>query len=280
MAILSDIFGNTNNFSPASDGLGGAVRQSPNNAGYTVDVGKTSENSASTGSNSFPIQPSIFDHRARLNIKPNDLSKLTAPQDQNKGVKYTTNNEYVLGNREDRSNILYPLFSTNGVLYPYTPDVSTSHDATYTPQNYTHSNYAQQAYQYSDIPQIIVTGTFTSQTNNEALYTLAVIHFFRTVTKMYFANPTGKVGAPPPVLLFNYLGDIYHNVPVVVTNFVPTFGKDNDIVTVDYGGGQASVPVEMSISVTLKTQYNPYNIKNEFNLDEFRTGKLLKRGYI
>lgn len=251
------------------------------NSGNTVaNVGNTSKTAASSGANAFPVQTTTVDHRARLNIKPNDLSRLVTSQDQKDGANTQFSNEYVLGNREDTGNILHPLFKTNGVLYPYTPTLLVSHTADYTSQNYTHSNYGQQAYNYSDISQIQLDGTFTANTVEEAKYTMAVIHFFRTVTKMYFANPKGKVGAPPPILLFNYMGDMYYNVPVVIASFAPTFPADVNYVPISYGGGQMSVPTQMTISIVMKPQYNPYNIKSEFDLDSFRTGKLLKRGYI
>lgn len=221
-----------------------------------------------------------LDHRCKINVKPSDLSKLVANQPQNNGAMASPAAEVVLGPKSDPSNILSPLFETNGLMFPYTPSVEYSHLTTYDPLGFTHSNYTQHSYNKSEISDIVVSGTFTSETDAEARYTIACIHFLRTVTKMYFGNPIQKAGMPPPVLLFNYLGSMFNNVPVVVSSFAPSFGKEVDIVSVGIGDLVFSVPVSISITVTLKVQYNPYAIKNDFNLDTFRTGKLLGKGYI
>ena len=250
----------------------------------TVNVGKTSEAAASTGSTPNAKQSTIVDHRAKINIKPNDLSRLTAAANQKDGNKTPHPSTSVLGSREDKTNILAPLFDTNGVVFPYTPLVNSSHTAVYADQNYTHSNYSQQAFSYSDVTNLSIEATFTSQTEDEARYTIAAIHFFRTVTKMYTGGgPAGKLGGPPPVLLFNYLGNMFHNMPIVITSFTPTFPADNDIVTIMHPEGDISVPTIMSVNIVFRTQYNPYLMKDKkkgFNLDHFREGKLLKKGYI
>jgi hypothetical protein len=219
------------------------------------------------------------DHRCKINIKPSDMSKLMPTQGQNNGANASSPIATVLG-PIDANNILAPLYETTGVLFPYTPTIQYSHVANYDPLGFTHSNYAQQSFSRAEIGDITISGYFTSETAQEAAYTVAAIHFFRTVTKMYFANPREKAGFPPPVLLLNYLGEMFNNVPVVVANFAPTFDNTVDLVTVSVGDKSFSVPVVMTLSVTLRTQYNPYDIKNEFNLDDFRTGNMLKRGYI
>ena len=49
---------------------------------------------------------------------------------------------------KDSSNrLMAPLSATNGVIFPYTPSVSVTHQATYNSTQLTHSNYAQQFYQ-------------------------------------------------------------------------------------------------------------------------------------
>lgn len=267
-------------FSGAKDSAVNAVTNT------TVNVGKTSDVAASTGEKAIPKQTNIVDHRAKMNIKPNDLSRLTAAAKQKDGNKTPHPSESVLGPRGDKTNILAPLFGTNGVVFPYTPTLSSTHIANYTEQQYTHSNYTQQAYSSSDITNLTLEATFTSQTEAEARYTIAAIHFFRTVTKMFSGSgPDGKLGGPPPVLLFNYLGSMFHNVPIVIKSFTPSFPMDNDIVTIRYSDdiGDISVPTIMSFNIVFENQYNPYLMKDKkqgFNLDKFRQGKLLKRGYI
>lgn len=207
--------------------------------------------------------------------------------------------QYVLGPNE-KSNILYPLYSTGGVLFPYTPSVTTGNIAEYDQTTFIHSNYSYNAYIRSTPKPISINAEFTAQTNDEALYLLAVLHFFRSVTKMYFGvTPYNRAGTPPPILKFNYLGEYqFNNVPVIVKNFDYTLESNVDYVPVDtadvlFGsanmgiqlpinssGGFTYVPTHMSVSLELDTQYIPIKLRNEFNLDEFRSGKLVGKGYI
>jgi hypothetical protein len=209
--------------------------------------------------------------------------------------------EDILGNRLDVNNLLRPLYSTNGVLFPYTPSVSTGNAAEYDPTSFIHSDFGYNAYVRSYPKPISINAEFTAQTNDEALYLLSVIHFFRSVTKMYFGiNPYKKAGTPPPVLLFNYLGDyMFNNVPVVVKSFDMTLEANVDYIPVYTGkgtffsrpsfgvslppgssNGYSYVPTHLNVTVDLDTQYTPITIRNEFNLDEFRAGRLINKGYI
>lgn len=202
---------------------------------------------------------------------------------------------------KDKSNILFPLYQTGGVLFPYTPAISTGSVAEYDSTPFVHSNYTYNSYTRSYPKPISITAEFTAQSNDEALYLLAVIHFFRSVTKSYFGvNPYNKAGTPPPVLLFNYLGEYqFNNVPVVVKNFDYTYAANIDYVAVDTvhnqiysanmgvslpasnSGGFTWVPTHMSVSIELETQYIPIKLRNQFNLDEFRRGNLVtQKGYI
>ena len=206
----------------------------------------------------------------------------------------------VLGPR-DSSNILFPLYSTNGVLFPYTPSVSTGNVAEYDPSSFIHSNYGYNSYVRSYPKPISITAEFTAQTDDEAMYLLATLHFFRSITKSYFGiNPYNKAGTPPPVLIFNYLGQYqFNNVPVLVKSFDYTYEANIDYVPVNTSslnsvivenkrvllpqaatGGFTYVPTHLSVTLELDTQYVPIELRNNFNLDEFRTGKLYNKGYI
>jgi len=218
------------------------------------------------------------DHRARLQPK-NQL-----------------NAESILG-PNDPTNILYPLYATKGILFPYTPTVTSGSTAEYETMPFVHSNYTLNSYVRSYPKAISVTGEFTAQTVDQAQYLLAVIHFFRSVTKTYFGvNPYNKAGTPPPVLNFNYLGEYqFNNVPVVVKDVGYTYPNNIDYVPVSTGSktlslegtskpasiiGVTWVPAHMSITVELETQYTPIEVRNKFNLDDFRSGKLIGDGYI
>jgi len=201
---------------------------------------------------------------------------------------------------ESSDNLLYPLYSTRGVLFPYTPSITTGAVTEYDPTSFIHSNYGYNAYVRSYPKPISITAEFTAQTNDEALYLLAVIHFFRSVTKSYFGvTPYNRAGTPPPTLLFNYLGEYqFNNVPVIIKFFDYTYDANIDYVSVstsqkklysaDKGvalpagnyGGWSWVPTHITVSIELDTQYVPITLRNEFNLDKFRSGKLMGQGYI
>jgi hypothetical protein len=65
--------------------------------------------------------------------------------------------------------------------------------ANYQPYDLTHSNYRGYFYKNSAIDAINLRGTFTAQDTTEANYLLAVIHFFRSVTKMFYGQDAERV---------------------------------------------------------------------------------------
>ena len=182
-------------------------------------------------------------------------------------------------------NLLYPLWSTKGVLFPYTPSISTGNVAEYDPSTFIQTNYGYNAYVRSYPKPISITAEFTAQSNDEALYLLSVIQFFRSVTKSYFGiNPYNKAGTPPPTLIFNYLGDYqFNNVPVIVKEFSYTLPADVDYVPINTtnaqifstnigvnlspgnSGGFTWVPTHLTVQLDLDTQYIPIKLRNEFN---------------
>jgi len=133
----------------------------------------------------------------------------------------------------DKSNVLLePLAGTNGVIFPYTPSVQVGYSAAYGNYRPSGSNYSYPYYDSSSIDSISITGEFTAQDNFEANYLLATIHFFRSVTKMFYAldsNP--KAGTPPPVLFLTGFGQfMFNNHPLVITNFTYTTPTDVDYI--------------------------------------------------
>lgn len=213
--------------------------------------------------------------------------------------KSLINAENILGPR-DNKNMLFPLYQTGGVIFPYTPSVSAGGTAEYDTSTFIHTIYGYNAYVKSTPKPISIEAEFTAQTNDEALYMLAVIQFFRSVTKSYFGtNPYTKAGTPPPVLLFNYLGALqYKNTPVIIKDYSYTLPADIDYVPVYTGDasrysktigvaipgmqkdGYTYVPTHLKMSIEMDTQYTPIDLRNNFNLDDFRSGKLYNKGYI
>jgi len=202
--------------------------------------------------------------------------------------------------------LLTPLVLTKGIVFPYQPTITYSQDVNYTSMEIVHAN--QDFYSYSKTPAVKLTveGDFTVQNQTEGLYSLACIHFLRTVSKMYFGQNDPKAGTPPPVLLFDAYGQYMFNaLPVIVTQFSVTLPKDVDYVAVPTSvnssqvispatfesinnsqltasfsgdqGGYAWLPALFSISVQLTVQNTPQRLR-AFDLQQFRTGALLSQG--
>jgi hypothetical protein len=156
-------------------------------------------------------QPGNTDWRVRLSLAP--------------GAKY-------LYNAGD-AGILKPLAAaggTDGVIYPYTPSITTTYSANYEQYDLIHSNYRGLFYKNSRVGDIQLRGTFTAQNTTEANYLLAVIHFFRSVTKMFYGQDAER-GTPPPICLLNGFGGYqFSDHPVVVSSFNYTLPNDVDYI--------------------------------------------------
>ena len=129
------------------------------------------------------------------------------------------------------AGLLQPLKVTNGVIFPYTPQISTAYRANYTPYDLTHSNYRGYFYQSSYTDAVTLNATFTAQSTSDAAYVLAVIHFFRSVTKMFYGQDAQR-GSPPPLVFLSGLGDYqFNNHPCVVSQFNYTLPPDVDYIS-------------------------------------------------
>jgi predicted nuclease with TOPRIM domain len=134
--------------------------------------------------------------------------------------------------RAANPGILTPLRSTDGVVFPYMPQITTNYVANYSNYELTHSNYRGYFYQNSHVSEINIDATFTAQDTNEANYLLAVIHFFRSVNKMFYGQDVaGLRGAPPPLVFLQGLGEFQFNLaPCVVQNFNYVLPPDVDYI--------------------------------------------------
>ena len=123
--------------------------------------------------------------------------------------------------------ILAPLAKTGGVIFPYMPKIDMAYKANYTPYDLTHSNYRGYFYQNSSVDSVTLNATFTAQDTTEADYLLAVIHFFRSVTKMFYGQDAQR-GAPPPLVYLTGLGTYQFSAhPCAVTTF--TYNLPNEV---------------------------------------------------
>lgn len=132
--------------------------------------------------------------------------------------------------RGSSAGILAPLAATDGVIFPYTPSITTTYSANYEQYDLVHSNYRGVFYKNSRVGDINIRGTFTAQDTAEANYLLAVIHFFRSATKMFYGQDAER-GTPPPVCLLNGLGSYqFSDHPVVISSFNYTTPNDVDYI--------------------------------------------------
>ena len=132
---------------------------------------------------------------------------------------------------DDNNTLLKPLKASNGVVFPYMPTIQTTYNANYESVELTHSNYRGQFYKSSYVGDVQITGTFTAQDTAEANYLLAVIHFFRSVTKMFYGAEDPLRGAPPPLVYLIGLGQYqFNNQPCVVKTFNYSMPNDCDYI--------------------------------------------------
>jgi hypothetical protein len=81
------------------------------------------------------------------------------------------------------------------------------------------------------VGELTITATFTAQDSNEAAYLLAVIHFFRSVTKMFYGQQDAFRGSPPPLVFLQGYGDFQFNLnPCVVQTFNYSLPADVDYI--------------------------------------------------
>lgn len=164
------------------------------------------------------------------------------------------------------------LAETNGMIFPYTPQIILQHSASYGSLSPTHNNYTFPTYQHSQVDTIQITGEFYIENADEGIYWIAAIHYLRSVTKMAYGNSSFQ-GSPPPVVRLNGYGDfVLKNVPVVVTVFNVDLPTDVDYIHVPNIGPQGTwVPTRSQVSVSLQTAYSRRSVQ-QFSLDKFIAG--------
>lgn len=162
-------------------------------------------------------QPSNGDWRVRLRLAP--------------GANYLY--------QAEEPGILAPLKASDGVIFPYTPTIDTTYQAKYNAYDLVHSNYRGYFYQNSAVEAVNIRAMFTAQDTQEAEYLLAVIHFFKSATKMFYGKDSQR-GAPPPLVYLYGLGQYqFNNHPCVVQTFNYNLPSDVDYIRTqpnNYGG--------------------------------------------
>jgi hypothetical protein len=206
-------------FDPSAGGSGQGISTALNNT-RSIATGQDSAN--------FQQKP---DWRARLSLAPNANYLYKVPKGQ--------------------AGILAPLQATDGVIFPYTPAISVTYSAGYDPSDLVHSNYKVYQYKGSSVDTVSITGDFTAQDTSEASYLLAVIHFFRSVTKMFYGQDQyPNNGVPPPLCYLSGFGAYTFDAhPLVVTNFTYSTPTEVDYIRAGSQTNQPGVPVNQQGTV-------------------------------
>ena len=174
------------------------------------------------------------------------------------------------GSNFQSSPYLEPLQETNGLIFPYTPQVLISHSASYNAIQPIHTNYPFMAYQNSRVEQFSIVGDFFCENAREGAYWVAAVHFLRSATKMAY-GATDQQGSPPPIVKVKGYGDfVLNNVPCVITQFSVELGTEVDYIQVP-SPINAWVPVQSNIQVTLQPIYSRSAVE-QFSLSQFVGG--------
>lgn len=236
--------------------------------GAGISKGAMSGEKAKNMATSFPVVGAkTEDHRVRLSLPPKSK---------------------ILYNSGMPPALIAPLAETNGIVFPYTPNVIFQHTADYSRTSPTHSNYPFNFYTSSSVQDITVFGNFTVDSGPDALYVLGVIQFLRTITKMFGEADGALAGNPPPIMRLSGHGQhMLPSIPCVVNTVSITLPTDVDYFTIPGGSangfnaspGTTRVPRNTEISVGLTPTYSRNKLKN-FGLDTLASGAGSSEGFI
>ena len=137
------------------------------------------------------------------------------------------------------SPVLAPLKDAGGLIFPYTPKINIHSGAKYSTIDTVHTNFNFQAFKNSDPGSISITAPMYVTDPTEALYWIAMVHYLRSLTKMFSGNDA-KAGNPPPIIFLNGYGNyVFKNVPVVVTSMDVNLDDKCDYIGVNVVGSAA-----------------------------------------
>ena len=169
------------------------------------------------------------------------------------------------------NKVFEPLKATNGLIWPYMPNIKINTKANYTPTMPMHNNFAYQSYQNSQVEDITIDGEFSVQNEADGLYWIAATMFLRTATKMFYGQ--GDFAGNPPIIctLSGYGTQVFNDVPVVIKSFNVDLKDDVNYIQVMVNGAPTWVPAMSTISVSLAPMYNRQAMRS-FSLQKFAAG--------
>jgi hypothetical protein len=245
------------------------------NSNYADDLTPTGSQSG-TATTSTLAAPSL------ANSTINNSTVVTVANPANYTTLIAVNDQRVRLTPKDSSflttaSMLAPLIPTQGLMFPYTPALQYAGTSNYGSQSLTHANQNMSFFTNVSSTTFAITGKFTAQTEQEAQYMLACLHFLRVTQKMRFGQGS-SIGLPPPVLVLNGYGlAILNNLSVIITGFTMDMSDDVDYVQVFSQGISAWLPTFTTISITCTVQNTPNKLRT-FNWDTFASGSLLTSG--
>ena len=171
---------------------------------------------------------------------------------------------------------------TNGLVFPYTPSIAMQKSITYDTTELLHTNLAVRQLKNATPPKITISSDWTADTEENALQMYGAIHFCRALSLVNFGKNAGtNKGMPPPILYLNGWGELFTNIPVVITDYNPKLSNNIHYVhlnkTIDGIKIDTWLPTTMDLSITLEIQPNINTYKNEFKLDEFKKNILMDK---
>lgn len=169
--------------------------------------------------------------------------------------------------------------------FPYTPTVTSISSANYSSYDPTHSNFQQRAFEMAANTELTIAAPIVIENEVQARTVLMGMNFFRGAMKMTFGKFEANRGLPPPVLRF-YANNVYKNVPVLIRDFTYNMDADVDYIEFTDGAGEFSsgdtyrLPVVSNFVLSLTTTYSPKNVRENFTLNKYLSGKLRSQGYV
>lgn len=178
------------------------------------------------------------------------------------------------------SEVLKPLISTNGFMFPYTPTVQLSRQAKYSDHSTVHNIQDYKAYTGTSAVTFEISGVFTAQNKDEALFMLACYHFMKASTLMSFGKDSMNVappGTPPPVLLLSGYGSFMMNdLPSVIEDFSMELPNDVDYIEITVAGSVINLPTRTTMSIKGTVQNTPATLR-KFDWGAYLNGSLMSQ---
>lgn len=128
---------------------------------------------------------------------------------------------------------LEPIKMSGGLVFQYTPTITETIAVKYADSgDLVHTNESYQVYKGTDNRKISLSNvSFTADTEENARYMLAAIHFFRVYTLMDFGK--GKSGKPPSPMWFSAYGKLaFDQIPVLLSGANITWSHEKDYIRV------------------------------------------------